>query len=450
MRTLRIYATAILFLFQFTGVMAQDTEKVIDKVIAVVGSERILLSDVEQEMLRMKMQGDITGNFDRCDLFEQILIQKLLLTQSKIDSLTVEESNVDMEIDRRIKYFVNQMGSEKALENYFSKPIYEIKDDLREVIRDQMLTQQMQKKIVDRVKITPTEVKHYYKNLPKDSLPTIPEQFELQQILLFPPSTEEAKLKVKEKLLEIRKRVLHGERFSTLAVAYSEDRASAVKGGELGFRSRDELVKPFADAAFNLKEGQVSQIVETEYGFHIIQMIEKKNDRVNVRHILMKPQYSSEMLSEAISKLDSISTLIKADSITFERAAQRFSEDKKSSLNGGLVINSYTNTALFEKDHLIPADYYAISNLKEGDITQPFESRDEHANVVFKIIKLKRKIPAHKANLDEDYDKIQTMAKMGKEDEILKEWVEKKIKSTYILIDDSFKNCKFKNQGWIK
>ena len=179
-------------------------------------------------------------------------------------------------------------------------------------------------------------------------------------------------------------------------------------------------------------------------------MIEKKNDRVNVRHILMKPQYSSEMLSEAISKLDSISTLIKADSITFERAAQRFSEDKKSSLNGGLVINSYTNTALFEKDHLIPADYYAISNLKEGDITQPFESRDEHANVVFKIIKLKRKIPAHKANLDEDYDKIQTMAKMGKEDEILKEWVEKKIKSTYILIDDSFKNCKFKNQGWIK
>lgn len=426
------------------------SQNVIDQVVAVIGGERILLSDIDQEILRMKMQGALTGNNDRCQLLEQMLTHKLLVNQSKIDSIEVNQAAIESEIDRRLKYFINQIGSEKALENYFNKPMYEIKDDLREVIEEQQLSQQMRQKIIDKVKITPSEVKNFYKNTPTDSLPKIPEQYELQQILIFPPSSAEAKFQVKEKLLEIRERILKGERFSTLAVAYSEDRASAIRGGELGFRSRDELVKAFADVAFGLKEGQVSQIVETEYGFHIIQMIESKGDKVNVRHILMKPQFSSDMTAQAIAKLDSIAILIKSDSIKFELAAMRFSEDKKSNLNGGLVINLYTNTSLFEKEHLQPSDFYVIRDLKVGEMSAPFESRDEHANVVFKIVKIKRIVKAHTANIKDDYDVIQGLAKQSMESDILKEWIEKKQRVTFIRIEPSFKSCMFESKGWIK
>ncbi len=448
MRFLRFSFVLLISIICISGNL--KSQDVIDQVIAVVSGERVLLSDIEQEVMRMRMQGATESEYDRCNILEQILIQKLLLTQAKIDSLTVNDASVEMEIDRRLRYFINQIGSEKALENYFKKPLYEIKDDLRELISEQQLTQQMRQKIIDKVKITPSEVKSFYKKIPSDSLPQIPELFELQQIMIFPPSTAEAKYQVREKLLEIRERVLKGERFSTLAVAYSEDRASAIKGGELGLRSRDELVKAFADVAFNLKEGQVSQIVETEYGFHILQMIESKDDKVNVRHILMKPQYSSDMMSQAIGRLDSISNLIKSDSITFERAAMRFSEDKKSNLNGGLVINPYTNTSLFEKDHLQPADYYVIKELKVGDMSAPFESRDEHANVVFKMLKLKRVIKAHKANIKDDYDIIQNMAKQNMENEILDDWLMRKQKTTFIRIDKSFRSCNFESKGWIK
>ncbi|MEW5845364.1 MAG: peptidylprolyl isomerase [Bacteroidota bacterium] len=445
-----ILPTLFLLFFSFsTNSYAQESIS-IDKVIAVVGNERILLSDVEQELLRIKMQGSTNTNIDRCQLLEQLLIQKLLITQAKIDSIQVNDGSVESEVDRRLKYFISQIGSEKALENYFNKPIFEIKDDLREIIREQQLTQQMQRKIVDKVKITPSDVKAFYKKIPTDSLPELPLQYELQQIVIYPPDADKAKLEAKEKLLEIRNRVLNGERFATLAALYSEDRASAIKGGELGFRSREELVKAFADAAFNLKEGQISQVVETEYGLHIIQMIENRNNQVNVRHILLKPQFTSDLLSKAVQKLDSIANLIRSDSITFENAVLRYSEDKKSNLNKGLMINPFTNTSLFEKEQLQPSDYYAIKDLKEGEFSAPFESRDEHANIVFKIIKVKRIVPAHKANLKDDYDKIQEMAKSSKENEILRDWVSKKIKSFYIKIDEDFQNCDFQSKGWIK
>lgn len=445
-----ILPTLFLLIFSFsTNSYAQESIS-IDKVIAVVGNERILLSDVEQELLRIKMQGSTNTNIDRCQLLEQLLIQKLLITQAKIDSIQVNDGSVESEVDRRLKYFISQIGSEKALENYFNKPIFEIKDDLREIIREQQLTQQMQRKIVDKVKITPSDVKAFYKKIPTDSLPELPLQYELQQIVIYPPDADKAKLEAKEKLLEIRNRVLNGERFATLAALYSEDRASAIKGGELGFRSREELVKAFADAAFNLKEGQISQVVETEYGLHIIQMIENRNNQVNVRHILLKPQFTSDLLSKAVQKLDSIANLIRSDSITFENAVLRYSEDKKSNLNKGLMINPFTNTSLFEKEQLQPSDYYAIKDLKEGEFSAPFESRDEHANIVFKIIKVKRIVPAHKANLKDDYDKIQEMAKSSKENEILRDWVSKKIKSFYIKIDEDFQNCDFQSKGWIK
>lgn len=424
--------------------------QVIDKVIAVVGGEMILQSDIEEEVMRMKMQGMQNDETNKCELFEDMLTHKLLLNQAKIDSLESNTSNIDMEMERRLRYFISQIGSEKALEKYFNRSIYQIKDDLRESIGEQLLAQQMQQKILEKSTLTPDEIKKFFREIPKDSIPEIPMQYEFQQIMIFPPSNEDAKFAVKQKLLEIRERILKGERFATLAVVYSEDRGSAVRGGELGMRTREEFVKEFAQAAFNLKEGQVSSVVESEFGFHIIQMIEHKGEMANVRHILMKPQYTNDMKSEAVSKLDSITRSIKIDSISFELAALKYSADKKSAMNNGMVINSQTNTTLFQKEQLQPADYLMIKDLKEGEMSEPFESRDDHANVVFKVMKIKKIHPAHKANIKDDYDIIQRMAKAQAESSILKEWIAKKQKSTYIKIDPDYRNCDFEVKGWVK
>lgn len=432
----------------FYGNLSAQT--VIDQVVAVVGDEMIMLSDIEQEAMRQKMQGYTSEGDIKCEILEQLMIQKLLLDQAKIDSLTTNEIGVEREVEQRLRYFLSQMGNEAALEKYFNKAMYEIRSDLRDIIRQQQLTEQMRSKIVENVKVTPSEISKLFKTIPSDSLPIIPEQYMLKQIMINPPAATDAKFLVKEKLLELRQRILNGERFSTLAVIYSEDRGSAAKGGELGFRSREELVKSFADAAFNLKEGQVSSIVESEYGFHIIQMIEKRDNQVNVRHILMKPTYTTEMTAAAQQKLDSIANLIKLDSLTFEGAALRFSEDKKTRLNGGIMVNPQSGTSLFQKDQLAPADYYVIKELKKGEMSRPFESRDEHANVVFKLVKIEDIIPSHKASLEQDYSIIQNLAKREKENEIFMKWLEKKKKQTFIRIDPSFRGCKFSSEGWIK
>ncbi len=442
--------TVFLFLSFFLTVSTSFSQEVVDKVVAVVGGDMILNSDIEQEVMRLKMQGELPEGDVKCTILEQLLVQKLLLHQSRIDSIQPNEVSIENEVERRLRYFTNQIGSEKALENYFHKSLYEIRSDLRDVIREQHLTQQMRQKVVDEIAVTPSEVKAFYKTIPTDSLPMIPEQYELQQIAIYPPSSAQAKFRVKEKLLELRSRILKGERFSSLAVAYSEDLGSAKRGGELGFRTREEYVKSFADAAFNLADGQVSQIVESEYGFHIIQMIEKRNNQVNVRHILLKPQFSSDMIVEAKNKLDSIASLIKSDSLTFEHACLRFSEDKKSRLNGGLVVNSEDNTKYFQKEQIQPSDYYIIKKLTAGVISEPFESRDEHANVIFKIVKVKRIVPSHKANLTDDYDVIQRMTKQGREYEIFMKWIKEKQLITYIKIDSEYKRCKFTSEGWIK
>lgn len=439
-----------LFLFLFLSSAACHSQFVVDQVLGVVGNEKILLSDIEQEHLRMKMQGTTEEGDMKCEILEELMIHKLLLHQAAIDSIEVTDNTIDGELSRRLKYFVSQVGSEAALEKYFNKSIFQIKVDLRSSIKESLLAQQMQAKIVENVAVTPSEVKRFYRQIPQDSLPTIPKQYEVRQIVLNPPASEKANYAVREKLLGIRERILKGERFSTLAVAYSEDRASATRGGELGFLPREGLVKAFSDVAFSLKEGQVSQIVESEFGFHIIQMIEHRGDEVNVRHILMTPEYSPDQLLEAQNKLDSIATLIKNDSLSFELAAQRFSEDKKTSLGGGLLINGQTNTSLFEREHFAPADYYVIRNLKPKEVSAPFESRNEHAKTVYKIVMVTRIVPQHKANLDDDYAIIQMMTKSNKQQEVFLDWIKSKIKTTYVRIDPSYLNCSFEMEGWIK
>ena len=447
---MKSYFSISLFLLLFLSASVSQSQFVVDQVLGVVGNEKILLSDIEQEHLRMKVQGTVEEGDMKCKILEELMIHKLLLHQAALDSIDVPQSSVDGELDRRLKYFVNQVGSEAALEKYFNKTIFQIKVDLRVTIEEALLAQQMQGKIVENVAVTPSEVKRFFRQIPKDSLPVIPEQYEVRQIVLNPPAGQEANYAVREKLLSIRERILKGERFSTLAVAYSEDRASATRGGELGFMPREGLVKAFSDVAFSLKDGQVSQIVESEYGFHIIQMIEHRGDEVNVRHILMTPEYSPDALLKSQNKLDSIATLIKNDSISFEHAAQRFSEDEKTSLGGGLLINGQTNTSLFEREHFAPADYYVIRNLKPNEISDPFESRNQHAKLVYKIVMVTRIVPQHKANLDDDYAIIQMMAKSHRQQEVFLDWIKSKAKATYVRIDPSFLNCSFDMEGWIK
>jgi peptidyl-prolyl cis-trans isomerase SurA len=432
-------------LFSFSLLFSQD-EKLADKIVAVIGKSIVLQSDIEQQILQYKAQRQ---NIDRCEVFENFLMQKMLVNQARIDSIEISEVNVEMSLNGRIDYFMQQAGSQEKLEEYFNRPLNQIKEDMREMIREQMLTQRMESEITKNIRITPSEVKDFYKSLPTDSIPMIDQQIEYKQILLYPSFAQQSVYDTREKLLDIRKRILAGEKFSTLAILYSEDPGSVSNGGEIGFMSKSELDPAYATAAFNLKPGAVSNIVESQFGFHIIQFIAREGDRVNTRHILIKPKITSKELQTAFSRLDSIAKFIKVDTITFEKAALEFSEDKTTRFASGQVVNPYTNSTLFELDQLPKEDFYILSKLNVGDISQPFQSKDENRKDAYKIVKLISKKEAHKANLDEDYLLIQDMALESKKKVFVGEWVENKLSTTYFKIDPTFE-CKFKVKGWNK
>ena len=309
----------------------------------------------------------------------------------------------------------------------------------------------MQRNLVSGVKVSPKEVEAFYKKLPKDSIPMVNTHYQINQIAVYPPEDEISRAEAREKLLNIRERIINGERFSTLAVLYSEDPGSARRGGELGFRTRDELDPEFAKAAFRLTDdGGVSRIVESEYGFHIIQLISKQGNQVNVRHILITPKVDIQQKIIAKNKLDSIANLIRNDSITFTNAALRFSEDEQSRLNDGLMVNPMNSSTRFDLEELPKAEYNIVKDLEKGEISEPFETIDDKGKSIFKIIKIAKKIDAHKANLKEDYEMIEEIAVMQKQQQNFEEWLEESKKKTYIHIDDSFINCKFLENGWIK
>jgi len=422
----------------------------IDRVVAVVGNEIILQSDIEGQYMQMKAQGMQLSPNAKCQIFEDLLAQKLLVTQAKVDSLEVTESSVQIELDQRMNYFVSMIGSEQALEEYFGKPLLEIKDDFRDMIREKQLTDKMKDKITGDIKITPSEVKEYYKNIPHDSLPMIPQQVEIQQIVLYPKIPEKSITDVKDKLLNLRKRILNGESFASLAVLYSEDKESAVHGGEIGFHAKSELDPEYAKAAFSLKENGVSGIIESEYGFHIIQLIDRKGDRVNTRHILMKPKVPSDALDKTAIKLDSISNLIKKDSVPFEEAVYMYNMDKNSILNGGLVFNKQTGSSLLTEDMLNAEEKKWTDKLGVNEISDPFQTTDDKNKTVYKIIRLKKRIPEHLPNLDQDYTILQNLALTEKKNKILKDWIKEKQGSTYIQIMGPMRECAFENGGWIK
>lgn len=435
----------ILFIFSILinlPLFAQN--KVVDQVIAVVGNHIILQSELESQYLQYLAQGYEASEQTKCNILEEQLFQKLLLNQAQVDSVEVSEAQVEAELNKRMKYFISQLGSEQKLEEYLGKSIIQIKADYQDDIKNILLAQTVQSKITSGVTVTPAEVRDYFKSIPPDSLPYINSEVEIGQIVKMPPVSEEEKKNVKEKLEKIRERVVAGEDFATLAILYSEDPGSARNGGELGFVDRGDLVAEFSAAAFNLKGKEVSKVIESPFGYHIIQLIERRGEQINVRHILMSPKTSYSDLAKAQSYLDSIHQLIKTvDTLDFAEAAVRFSDDAETKNNGGLMINPQTGTTRFETQELDPTLFFTIDKLKVGEISQPVKMSTRDGKQAYRLLYLKTRTEPHQANLKDDYQKVQNVALSQKQAKVLGTWVSKKRSSTYIKMDDEFKACQF-------
>lgn len=444
----KVLSLAFLFLFVILGLKSQPV--IIDRVVAIVGKNTVLQSEIETQLLQMQAQGAPLRANSRCQILEELLEQKLMINQAVIDSIEVSDSDVEMEMNSRLQYFIRQIGSEQALEEYYNKSLLEIKEDLRDIVRDQLVTRDVQQEIAGSITVTPSEVRSFFNRLPTDSLPMINSQVELRQIIKYPEYSETEKFEVKDRLNQLRQRIAGGDDFSTLAILYSQDPGTSRKGGELGFVSKTDLVPEFANVAFSLKDSRVSQVFESEFGFHIVQLIDRRGDMVNVRHILMVPTATAEAKEKAKKQLDSLTQAIRLDSINFRLAAAKYSDDKDTRLSGGLLINQNTGSSRFELDQLDPADYVAIKDLKIGEISNTFETKDDKGKPVYKILYLASQTKPHRANLKEDYDILQEMALMDKRMKAVDDWVREKQKRTYVRIDDAFKNCTFQNPDWLK
>jgi peptidyl-prolyl cis-trans isomerase SurA len=446
----------ILFLL-ISGGTVLYSQKLVESVSGIVGNEVIYLSDVENDVVQQMLAGDRTPpNMLRCRVLEELMISKLFLDQARIDSVQVSESSIEGDLNLRLNDFIRRAGSEKALEDYFKKSMLEIRIDLKKNLLNQQIIGEVQSKIAEKITITPADVKRYYSNIPKDSLQAIPAEVELSIIQFDPPQQEQNKIEARQKLLDLRSRILAGESFSALAILYSEDIETSKKGGEIGFLTKGEIEptygKEYADAAFSLNKNSVSKIVETKYGFHIIQIIDRKGDMIDTRHILIKPKVKADEIQLAISRLDSLADQIRKDSITFNLAAMRFSSHKDSRINGGKYVKRDPNSRVtwFALDELDKETYFVVRNLKIGEISQPFRTTDENGNTVFRIVKLDKQLPAHVANLKDDYQTLYNATLMDKRVKIYQDWIDKKIGITYIKVSDEFKTCQFRNAGWMK
>ena len=424
---------------------------IIDKTIAVVGNEVITISQLEEEVQMMNAYGMMSDKNVRCEVLEQMMVSKLFLMQARVDSLTVNNDMVEGELRNRIDNVKTSLGGEDAVEEYFGKPIYKLRQEWRSSLEDQSLIQQMQGNVSSGIQeLTPYDVQQYIEGTDEADLPLVPIKYQLSQICIY-PDREAANLAVKERLLAIRERIINGEKFATLARIYSQDPGSARKGGELGMASKSIFWPAFSDAAMSLKPGVVSQIVETPDGFHLIEVLEKKGDMFNARHILLKPEYTSEDREKAFGVLDSLKTELANEAVTFELAARFYSEDPATRTNGGQMADPNSGSSYFEIDQLKPQDYAAIKTLEAGQISEPFESLDNegrNGNTVYKIIKVDKIIPSHTASFNNDYDLLLSQAKNKKAMEAIDEFISSKIKSTHIIIDPLFKDCEFEREGW--
>lgn len=425
---------------------------VIDEVIWIVGDEAILRSEVEEERLRAQYEGQQIAGDPYCVIPEQIAIQKLFLHQAEIDSVVANESSVSHQVDMRINYYISQIGSKEKMEEYFRKTSSEIREEMMTSVRNQMIIQQMQQKLTEHIKPTPAEIRRYYNSLPQDSIPMMPAQVEVQILSFEPPVPVEETERIKSQLRDFTERVNSGKAdFGMLARMYSEDTESAKRGGELGFVGKGQLVSEFADVAFNLNDPKrVSRIVQTEYGYHIIQLIEKKGERINCRHILLRPRVSSVDKQNALQKLDTLTQQIRNGEISFEQAIIRYSEDKNTAMNAGIMTNPNTGSNRFEYQDLAPEIAKQIYTMQEGDVSAPFVMMDPTKNKeVCAVVKLRKKTDVHRANLTDDFQTIKGMLEQKQSNEFLHNWILQKQKATFIQIDPEWAGCDFEYPGWI-
>lgn len=444
-------------------VSAQEVDKrqqyVVDEVVAVVGSSMILLSDLlmaEEYLKNEYLQRGYTGQNPRAEALESLLMQKLLMTQAAKDSLAVNEAAIEQQADARLQQLIESRGSSRELEKYYNKPIFAIKDILKTKTRESEMASAMQNEIQKGVEVTPADVARFYKKINKDSLPIIPEQYVYAKIAKLPSKSDQRKLDVKEQLLDIRNRIMKGASFGALARMYSDDRSSAVRGGELEPGPLNIYVSSFKDAAESLKIGTISEVVESEHGFHIIEVLEKSGNMYRLRHILMKVKFNPEDKVKAIHEMDSIAHKIQADSLDFEVAVKTYSDDDKTKINKGLVTNTsyerygarYKSTR-FTKEELGRL-YDKISRLKINETSDSFEYIDDALEESVLIVKLLEILPSHTANIDDDYTVIEEMTKNERQTKKFEKWLNDKIEEMYIRIEEPYRDIELSNSRWKK
>ncbi len=452
-RIIRFFAAATAVLAFSAAASAQKYQNgLVDKTVAVIGNEVIMLSDLEEESKAQNM-GYMSGKSGRCELLESMMVSKLFLMQARVDSIVVDNAMVENNLDDYMARLLTFYGGEEGVEKQYGKPIYKLRQQLRNDLVDRTLAQQMQGEVAKKIpELTPYDVQKFVDESDPEDLPVVPMMYQLSQICID-PDRDAANLAVRERLLAIRERIINGEKFSTLARIYSQDPGSARKGGELGMASKSIYWPAFSDAAMALKPGVVSQIVETPDGFHIIEVLEKKGDMFNARHILLKPEYTSEDRENAFRVLDSLRTELNNEAVTFELAARFYSEDPATKTNGGRMADPYTGSSSFEIDQLKPQDYAAVKDLEVGQVSEPFESLDNEGrdgNLVYKIVKLDKIIPAHPATFSNDYTLLLENARIEKQNDAIDEFIDSRIETTLIIIDPLFKDCVFEREGWEK
>lgn len=434
------------------AIAAPVKRNVVDEVAWIVGDEPIFRSEIEDQYAQMRSEGTSVAGDPYCVIPERIAVEKLYLHQAKIDTVEAPEGQVQGSVDKRLAFFINNFGSREKVEEYFRKPYAQLREQLLEVMRNNYIIEQVQHNLTQDVKATPNDVRKYFSTLPEDSIPYVPMQVEAQIISINPVIPAQEIEDVKARLRDYADRVNRGEsEFSTLAIMNSED-GSAMQGGELGYQSRSSWVPEFANVAFNLNDPKkVSRIVETEYGYHIIQLIDKRGDQVNVRHILLTPKVNEKDLREATVRLDSLRKEIVAGKFPFEDAARYVSQDKDTKNNRGVMVNPQTGSPRFEMQELPPEVARRVEMMKPGDVSEAFIMKDTKRNKdIVAIVKLTSRVPGHKANLSDDYNMLKEMYEAKRKEEILKEWVERKIKDSYVKIADGWQNCEFEYEGWIK
>jgi len=448
----KIFCIIVLSMFS-TGVSTLNSQTLVESIAAIVGNEVIYLSDLEATISDLRRTGNRTPvDALRCNVFQEMLITKLFIDQARIDSIEVTADVIEGEVNMRINDAIRRAGSEEALVEYFNKSMIEIRRDIRKSMLEQEVVREVQSKISENLRMTPSGVRRFFNNIHKDSLSVIPARYELRILQIDPPSNEDNKAEARQKLLDLRSQILEGKNFRTLAILYSEDTESAKNGGEIGYMTRGELDKEYANAAFSLTPNTVSRIVESKFGFHIIQLIDRKGEMVNTRHILIRPQVKPDQAGKAFAKLDSLANLIRKDSLKFEDAALRFSTHSDSRINGGKLVspNPADRVSWLTLEELNTEMYMKVRELKIGEISDPFRTTDDDNNPVFRIVKIENEIPAHKANLKDDYQILYEAAMMDKRQDMYEKWINNKLEKTYIRISEEYKSCDFLKKGWIK